>query len=196
MTTPSEVPDFAARQAMWSAIDFPPIDEAFPAIERYVRELRPLYANGKVEHRAFRLASHPVLDWFLTRNQYHEAGFFERFWSLPGPRGAFPHPIHDLNPYDRNIFSFCSPFLLGGSLAWGLAAGGAYHRFPRGDLEAKRLGEEAALEMLGGTYEHSLAYECGIAWSDFFFDVAWDRTFIAINPKGQTVHVLLATDTD
>ncbi len=34
------------------------------------------------------------------------------------------------------------------------------------------------------------------AWCDFFFDVAWDRTVVAVLPKQRRVKVLLATDTD
>ena len=166
------------------------------AVEQFVAEARLLYTNGKVEHAAFSLPSHPVFDWFLTRNQFHEAGFFERFWLCNGPKTKFPHRVHDLNFYDSKIFSFTSPFHLGGSLAWMLSMGGAYHQFERGGIEAKHIGEEAALELLGGSYDHSLAFDCGTAWSDFFHDVAWDHTFIVIDQKSRIIHTLLATDTD
>jgi hypothetical protein len=181
---------------MWTTVGFERIGMPFPAIERFVMEVRPLYANGKVEHAAFTLPEHPVFDWFASRSQYHEMGFFQQFWKAKGPKEVFPHALRDLNFFDQQIFSFASPFQLGGGLAWMLSAGGAYQRFERGGVEAKRLGEEAAAEMLDASYDGPLAFQSGIAWSEFFLDVAWDHTFLVIDRKRRIVHALLATDTD
>lgn len=191
-----EIPSFDDRQSMWAAVDFTRIPGQFPAVEQFLDEIKTLYANGKVEHSVFTLPSHPVLDWYLNRNQFHEVGFFEKFWRNQGAREAFPHRVHDINFFDSKIFSFCSPFLLGGKLAWMLSSGGAYHQFPRGGIEAKRIGEEAAFELLGFNYDHAYTFECGIAWSEFFHDVAWDHTFIIIDKQKRIIHTLLATDTD
>jgi hypothetical protein len=191
-----EVPDFKQRQAMWAAIGFDRVTSAFPAVEAYLNEMRALYANGKVEHAAFVFSNHPIFDWFASRNQYHEMGFFEEFWKTSGPKAVFPYLLRDLNFYDQKYFSFASAFQLGGTLAWILSAGGAYNRFERGGIEAKRLGEAAATEMLAGSYDDALVFQCGAAWSDFFFEVAWDATFLVIDPKRRIVHALLATDTD
>lgn len=191
-----EVPGFRQRQAMWAAVGFDRIDSSFPAIGAFLKEMRPLYANGKVEHAAFTLPDHPVFDWFASRNQYHEMGFFEQFWKARGPKEVFPYALRDLNFFDQKYFSFGSPFQLGGGLAWMLSAGGPYHRFEGGGVEAKRLGEEAATEMLAGSYDDALGFQCDIAWSGFFLDVAWDHTFMVIDRKRRTIHALLATDTD
>lgn len=190
------VPSFQQRQDMWAIIEFDRIGLPFPAVDQFLKEMRPLYANGKVEHAAFSLPVHPVFDWFASRNQYHAMGFFEEFWKSRGPKAVFPYALRDLNFFDQKYFSFTSPFQLGGSLAWMLSAGGPYHRFERGGAEAKRLGEEAATEMLAGSYDDALAFQCGVAWSDFFLDVAWDGTFLVIDPKRRVIHALLATDTD
>ena len=194
--TQPEVPDFQQRHAMWSAVGFDRIEISFPAIEQFLREMRPLYANGKVEHAAFTLPDHPVFDWFASRNQYHEMGFFGEFWKAREPKDVFPYALRDLNFFDQKYFSFSSPFQLGGGLAWMLSAGGAYHRFERSSVEAKRLGEEAATEMLAGSYDEALTFQCGTAWSGFFLDVAWDHTFLVIDRKRRIVHALLATDSD
>ena len=191
-----EVPGFQQRHDMWAVVDFERIDLPFPAVEQFLKEMRPLYANGKVEHAAFTLPEHPVFEWFASRNQYHEMGFFEEFWKARGPKAALPYALRDLNFFDQKYFSFGSPFQLGGGLAWMLSAGGPYNRFERGGVEAKRLGEEAATEILAGGYDDALAFQCGVAWSDFFLDVAWDHTFLVIDRKRRVIHALLATDTD
>lgn len=123
-------------------------------------------------------------------------GSLVNFGKPAGQKEVFPHALRDLNFYDQNYFSFGSPFQLGGGLAWMLSAGGAYRCFERGGIEAKRLGEEAAAEMLAASYDDALAFQCGAAWSDFFLEVAWDHTFLVVDRKRRIVHALLATDTD
>lgn len=190
------IPSFDDRQKMWVSIGFPDAAIPCPAVSCFVEELRSLYANGEVVHRVFRLPVHPVWDWFLERNQLHESGFFERFWVCAGPAAAFSFVVKDLNFYSTDLFSFHGSFMLGGSLAWVLSSGGPYHHFDRGGREAKRLGEEAAVEMIGGDFDHALVYHSDIPWSDFFHDVGLDHTYVAIDRRSRLVHVLLATDTD
>jgi hypothetical protein len=86
--------------------------------------------------------------------------------------------------------------MLGGTLAWMLSSGGAYHAFKRGGAEAKRIGDQAAQEMLGGSYDGAMVVESSRAWSEFFCDIAWDYTGMVIDSKRRIIHVLLATDTD
>ncbi len=57
-------------------------------------------------------------------------------------------------------------------------------------MEAKRIGEEAALEMLDGNYDDALVFECHSYWSTYFLDVAWDYAFVVINPGKRIVHTL------
>ena len=181
---------------MWAAIDFERIPARYSAVERFLSEIRPLYANGRVEHAAFRIPEHPVFDWYASRNQYHEMGFFERFWGLAGPTSFIEHDLSDLNFFDHGIFGFLSPFQFGGALAWMLSSGGPYRQFSRGGTEAKRIGEEAAVEMLSGDYDQTLIYQSGTAWSDYFFEVAWDHTYVTLDRTRKIAHVILATDTD
>lgn len=194
--THSEVPSFSARQAMWAEVVFPQVTTPLPAVERYLTELRSVYANGRAQHFAFCIPDHPVLNWYAVRNQYHEVGFFERFWTCRGVKEIFPYRVHDLNFFDATVFSHSSPFVLGGSLAWVLAAGGAYRHFERGGAEAMSIATEAAIELLDHSYESSLVYHSKAAWCDFFMDVAWDHSFIVLDRKRRMVHGLLATDTD
>jgi hypothetical protein len=188
--------DFHNLQAMWDAVDFEEVKLNLPAVTRYVDELRRLFVNGQVDFAAFALPRHPVFDVYADNRQFHDMGFFEHFWKADGPSQVFRHELRELNFFDRGIFREDSPFLLGGSLASILSWGGAYEAFKRGGLEAKRIGEEAALEMLDGNYDDALVFEGHSYWSTYFLDVAWDYAFVVINPGKRLVHTLLATDTD
>lgn len=181
---------------MWEAIDFKEVRTSLPAVERFVKELGSLYENGTISFATFSLPIQSAFDWYVSRGEFHEMGFFEHFWRKEGPSRIFPYELKNLNFFDRSIFSPSSPFLLGGNLAWKLSRGGAYQAFKRGGLEAKHLGEEAALEMLDGDFDNPFVFDCDATWSSFFLDVGWDYTNIIINPKERIVHILLATDTD
>jgi hypothetical protein len=77
-----------------------------------------------------------------------------------------------------------------------LSLGGAHERFTRGGVEAKKIGEDAASEMLAGNYDDVLTFQCEVAWSEFFLDVAWDYTFLVVDPAKHLIYTLLATDAD
>ena len=164
------------------------------ALAAYSEALRTVYANGDVRSGSFHITPHPVFDWYASRRQFREMGFFARIWSLPRVHELMPEPLHGLNFYSLDVLGETSPFLLGGSMAWALSSGGAYSRHARGPVDAKRLGDAAAVELVRDRYDEVLVFESSTAWSEFFLDVAWDRTWIVIDEH--LVHVLCATDTD
>ena len=59
-----------------------------------------------------------------------------------------------------------------------------------------RLAEGAAQELLEGRFSEVLVYANHAPWTDFFFDIAWDRTWLMVDKRERLVHVLCATDTD
>ena len=181
---------------MWDAVDFLPHLKAYPRVAELVSALATVYANGKVVHHSFQLPSHPVFDWYASRNRYHEMGFFERFWLSPSVQSAIPQQLRPLNFYALNVFEWSSPFMLAGSLAWALAAGGPYERHRGGSVDAKRIADAASEELLLTDYDSPLFFTSHIAWSDFFFDVAWDHAWILVHQQRRLVHAILATDTD
>ena len=86
--------------------------------------------------------------------------------------------------------------MLDGSLAWVLDCGGPYQKPNWGGAKSKEIGEKAAFELIANDYEDSLVFVSHSAWCGFFFDVAWDYTWVVLNKKTRLLHVLMATDTD
>lgn len=189
-----KLPQFEDRERMWRELVVSEDRAPRPAFAAYAAALRTVYTNGEVRSGSFRIEPHPVFDWYASRNQLRELGFFARIWSLPPLRERMPEPLLDLNFYSLDVLGESSPFLLGGSLAWALSSGGAYSRHGRGPVDAKRLADAAAAELVRDRYDEVHVFESGEAWSKFFRDVAWDRTWIVVDEH--LVHVLCATDTD
>ena len=199
MSAEVSLPTFEDRAAMWETLDFPEHSWAHPCVDEYVNALRPRYANGSVLFHSFRIPEHPILDWYLIR-QLQDSNFFERFWSAPTPSRFFQSANPALNYYashgEQSIFGHESPFLLAGSLAWIHFSGGAYSRSQGLGVRSKHLGDAAANELLEDDFEDTLCFKSYARWSDFFWGVAWDYTFIVISKKRRLIHCMLATDTD
>lgn len=193
----NSLPSFEDRKQMWDTLKFVPITDGFPHTKIYIDALRRVYVNGDVRFGAFGIPVHDVFDWYLSRNQVHNLGFFEHFWQSPVVYQEFPYKLKDYNAYSVDVFAWSNPFILGGELACTLSYGGAYQRHANGPVHAKTLGDAVALEWIGEDYDDVLVYTGHhFAWSEFFLDVAWDCTWVAINKKRRHIYVIIATDTD
>jgi hypothetical protein len=94
-------------------------------------------------------------------------------------------------------FSASDEFELCAFLARALQRGGAYTPSDRLHLRAAFEPAIDVMESLSSDAHKpswSLALLSESAWSDFFFDVAWDVSVIAV--ERPSITVLLATDTD
>jgi hypothetical protein len=192
----NDVPTLENCRLMWDEIDFVPNYKKYPNVAEFIEKLAKVYTNGKVLHHSFRLPNHSVFNWYSSRNKFHEMGFFERFWLKPSIQTLIPQRLAPLNFYSKDVFEWSSPFLLGGSLAWTLSSGGAYERHQKGVNDAKRIGDAASDDLIASDYESPLLFVSHKAWSDFFFDVAWDHCWLLIHPPQNLIHTILATDTD
>lgn len=190
------LPQFEDRVRMWAELD---IDARTPVAEdvaRYCSYLRTTYSNGEVRFQTFYVSPHPVFDWYASRNQLHEMGFFGKIWSVRPVEAMMPERPFDLNFYATNVFSGSTPFVLGGTLASVLAFGGAYGRHELGSLHAKQTGEAAAAALICDRFDDMLVYGAHTAWSPFFNDVAWDYSSVVVDKRERLLHILCATDTD
>jgi hypothetical protein len=189
-----KLPSFEDRERMWRELVVSKDPGSRPAFAAYSEALRTVYTSGEVRAGSFRVEPHPVFDWYASRSQFREMGFFERIWSLPSVHELMPEPLLGLNFYSKDVLGESSPFLLGGSMAWALSSGGAGTRHARGSVDAKRLADAAAAELVRDRYDEVRVFESGEAWSKFFLDVAWDNTWIVLDER--LVHVVCATDSD
>jgi hypothetical protein len=191
----SPSPQWQDRRRMWSELQVSQRHEVLPAVDAYASALRKVLERG-VRFATFEIEPHPVFEWYASRNLFHEMWFFQDFWSLTVPHQFMPDKLADLNFYSQSVFSWSSPFLLGGQLAWVLAQGGAYEKHTAGPVDAKRLGDAAAIELVHDDYDQVVVFESHVGWSEFFCNVAWDYTWIVIDKPRRLIHALIATDTD
>ena len=94
--------------------------------------------------------------------------------------------LHPLNSYE-----------LEGSLVQILINGGAYNKWQSSEDEARSLARNFLDLVAAEKYRSRVS---GIrfysAWTDWFYDVAWDSTFVIFNAATQKWWLLCTTDTD
>lgn len=59
-----------------------------------------------------------------------------------------------------------------------------------------KLSESVAGELIQDRYSDVQVYVNPAAWSDYFYDVIWDSTWLLIDRSRRFIHILCATDTD
>ncbi len=192
VTIPSQ---FDRALAMWREIDFPLIEPQAAEL-RFVDELAVAYANGAVVHKSFGIPDHPDFTDFVNRGALHPTYFFERFWQTKSVGIALPYPLNDLKFLSPETFRWIHPVELPGSLASVLLRGGAYSTESMPARNAKMIADQAAESLLAGDFESPRVFVSCLPWSTFFYDVAWDYTWLIIRPSAKRIEVVMATDTD
>ena len=64
------------------------------------------------------------------------------------------------------------------------------------EVVAKELGAGFCRTLFGERYEDVQVAHADFAWSRWFFDIAWDRTWVISDKREQRVTVLCTSDTD
>jgi len=190
------IPQFEDRKKMWSSLKLEEITHNFSKTRHYIKALQQVYTNGNVTFLAYQVQENEIFNWYASRNSFHEMGLFENFWKLSQNQKHIAVELGDFNFYSQDVFSYSSPFTLGGELASTLYHGGAYEKHHKGAVDAKDLADQAALEIHNNEYENTLVFTTHLPWSNYFFDIAWDSTWVIINKKMRRIFCILATDTD
>jgi len=168
-------------------------------VDAMMTELRRTHLNGGALLARFRvIEDDEVIRWFASRNRFDEFGFFPHFLGSAAVRSALPDlEIPDSLDGDLGFEeSWAGTLSLDGELAATLVHGGAYKAFDGPPAEAKRLGMAFVAAFVGDRHDHFHVYRSNEAWASWFFDVAWDSTYVLIDCENAEITLLCITDTD
>ncbi len=73
--------------------------------------------------------------------------------------------------------------MLDGSIAAQVLWGGAYEEFKEWPVVAKQLAVNVCQYMFRDRYEDIKVFESYLSWTDWFYDVAWDVTWMVLDRK-------------
>jgi hypothetical protein len=168
-------------------------------LSEFLRLLATTRANGNTYVHRFRWMGDRT-DWFRTGTNLSAFETFRGLLESEAARKAMPD-ILEPSPFPTSRppnFAQVPGGVLGldGDLAALLVLGGAYERFRGPHRAAKDIAREAVHDLIEDRYEDFLLYHSEEPWSSWFFDVAWDQTWILVDKREAEVTVICTTDTD
>lgn len=190
-------PSLDALVASVRRIRFVPAGDPPPALAELATVLRALLDNGGVIAQTFQVEdADEAAAWFLSHDNVNTYGLIEQFLKSDAVRDlASGSGTYDPRVASRS-FDRTSALHLDGDLAGALVWAGAYTTFEGSHADAKRLGLAVCAEMFGDAWEDVRVHQSTAPWSPWFFDVAWDHSWIITNMRTQQLTLLALTDTD
>jgi hypothetical protein len=180
---------------LWDGVHVERYDDNVEPVTRLLEALRNTHVNGGAAFGMFGIAANSDLDWFISRNRWNEIEFPEHFLRLPAVVAALPEICG--NPFDgSHEFKWGSAFTLAGDLAQTLFQGGAYKKHEGGAGDAVAVAEDFRRWLFGDRFGEILVLNSFQPWSEWFWSVAWDATWLIIDKGRRRVSLLAITDTD
>jgi hypothetical protein len=191
-----ERPSFADVQMMWRELQITHEPFSHSALDKLLHHLRAIHANGGAEFAQFKLSEHPTLHWFCSRNRLEEINFFDRFLSSPRVSSALPALKIGASGISGADFEWGNSLTLDGEIAQVLVQGGAYEKFAGPAHEAKEIARRFCEAVFGDRFAEVQIYKSYKPWSGWFYDVAWDGTWLGFDKRLVKVWLICVTDTD
>ncbi len=191
-----KIPSFQEQESIWRAIEIVTVNASEVLDTRFIRSLRSCYDNGKVEFFQFDIVGNDHLAWYAARNRWMDIYLFEKFFQLIPVLDQMKGVLDEVQIGKDTEFKWGNSYAVDGELARLLKTGGAYREFGESGKMAKEIAQEFCKLLFDERYEEVQVYENHRAWSKWFFNVAWDATFVWIDHRKQRLSILCATDTD
>ena len=171
---------------MWQDQSVLTLDQSLFPAKDLGRELAEVYVEA--HFWTHRLATNPVVDWFVSRGRLDEFLLLENLLTRPEILAAFEEV--ESTDIPAGGFQYLSPFKLGGTLA---AAYYSLARERRSGQFAKNLGEKAADLLIGGDFDHTYVFYGISPWCDFFFGQGFDPSWVIVDSQKRLIHTIVAT---
>lgn len=183
----------------WSTARIELLNASGRGIDDFLSALRETLNCGLFEFRRFSV--HPVrnFDWFYDGHVWSDVGpgkFARAFLAHPVVQAELGEVLSGADAAQTNRFERTSPLALDGLLAQQLVDGGSQFRFRGEHRAAKALAAGFCRDLFGERYEDVQVAHASFAWTHWFCDIAWDRTWIVIDKGTCAVSVLCSTDDD
>jgi hypothetical protein len=184
-----------AIRAIWQGLDIENSPDVGPPVERLLDALRKTHVNGGAAFAVFSITSNPEFDWFMSRNRWNEIEFPEHFLRSHAVATALGEVC--AKPVSDSFgFEWGSAFTLAGELAEKLSVGGAYVKHERGAGDAFAVADEFRRWLFGDRFDEVLVLKSFKPWSEWFYNIAWDGTWLVVDKRQRKASVLAVTDTD
>jgi hypothetical protein len=177
---------------LWSDVHYAEQPLADARLTAYLEALRQIYANGRVLLRCFQPTDTAA---FHSASHYGLRGLdhvLSAFLGAPTIQ-VYLSELHIPSPLKLPAYQCYSAYEMEGALTVALLQGGAYHKFLGPEDEARQLSREFVAAI---GRDHTQVFKIEGAWTDWFYDIAWDLSFVILDAGHMRWWILCMTDTD
>lgn len=163
--------------------------------------LRETHMNGGALLAQFAVQYDGPLNWFTRRPPPGASGGDQHDFSAFFASTAVALALPELRLFDGlsrdPAWAWTGPFILDGQLTELLVNGGAYTCYKGPAKQAKQLAVAFCDAIFGDRYgDVQAVFYSAEAWSPWFYDVAWDNSWLILDTGADRVWLLCVTDTD
>jgi hypothetical protein len=176
----------------WSDVHYAEHPLADPRLDAYLATLRNLYSNGRVLLRCFQ----PTDTVAFHNARAHDRGAFDHLLDafLRAPTiQVYLSELRIPSPLKLPAFHCYSSYEMEGALTLVLLRGGAYQKFAGTEDEARNLARQF-VAVIG--HDQAQVFKILGGWTPWFYDVAWDSSFVILDTRRSRWWILCMTDTD
>jgi hypothetical protein len=181
----------------WADVRYREQRVTHPAIDAWLSALGRVYEHGGGLLRVFEPRDTGVFDHAVQHAHHDPTDPLLAFLSSPEVVAACPELRIETPLKGAPVFQEVSLYAMEGELTYLLLVGGAYTAF-QGTVDEARVLSRRFMEALCGPELHlgRLAWASKTPWTPWFFDLAWDHTFLICDHGSRRVILLCVTDTD
>lgn len=181
---------------MWKEDTLKPIAINDPVINEFVDVFKNLYINGDVIVSCFHVTNHQVfqeLPWWES-DKYNS--YIKNLLTSTDIINGVPK-LNISTKIENNIeLKNINSLILDGDFAIKMIKGGAYNKFKGRPQEAKTLGGEFCKCLFQGRFLDIQVFYSDKCWTNWFYDVNWDSTWIIFDGQEDKLWLICMTDTD
>jgi hypothetical protein len=181
---------------MWSNMQFQPLQFENEMVTTTLTKMRQTLSDENCLFKTYEIPQNLIFDWYASRSRWDEIDFFNKFLTSPEVLNELFGSTVRVNNDRVHQFSWVDPLTLDGEVARILVAGSVYLDFEGTPIQAKELGLQFCQGLFQERYLEMQVYKFHEAWSDWFFEIGSNGTFIIIDKRHRLVHMLCYTDTD
>lgn len=165
-----------------------------PIVKQVEETLRNTHVNGDVIINCYKVNNEEIFNFPTLFEEYEP--YFTQLLTLKDISRTISQLQISENVDCEINFEWVSPFTLDGDFASCIFNGGAYGGFSGTPREAKNLAEEFCNFIFGDRFIDIQVYKSCLPWSPWFYNVAWDKTWLIFDTTMKRLWIICTTDTD
>ena len=180
----------------WEEVEYAIGSHTSPAMHTLVTAMKEQFTNGGCLLTQFDAKDAAQFDAALAGDRQGHGRLLAAFLNRPEVRGGLAvlqiAAAANIPPAFRSM----GTFELEGALVEILQGGGAYTRGIGSESRARALAKQFVDSLVGENRRHCTVFVIEEAWTPWFFDVAWDYSYLVFDPVARRWWTLFMTDTD